>query len=131
MNSLFLVLPVVALTAACTQLPSASEVSASLEKRATERWALLIKGDLAGAYQYLSPATRDVLPFENYRGSIKLGLWRSVEINKVVCTSDVLCSVQLNMHYSYKPKGSPVYDGTRALSETWKKDGGQWWHIPE
>ena len=130
MNFLLLALPVMALTA-CAPLPSASEGSASLEVRAAERWARLIKGDLAGAYQYLSPATREILTLENYKGSIKPGLWRSVEINKVVCTSDVLCSVQLNMHYSYKPKGSPVYDGTRALSETWKKDGGQWWHIPE
>jgi hypothetical protein len=131
MNFLFLALPFVAFTAACTQLPSASEVPASLEQRATERWALLIKGDVAGAYQYLSPVTREILSLESYKGSIKPGLWRSVEINEVVCTSDVLCSVQLNMHYSYKPKGASAFDGTRPLSETWKKDGGQWWHIPE
>jgi len=130
MNFLLLALPIVAL-AACAPLSSTSENSASLETRAVERWALLIKGDVAGAYRYLSPATREILPLENYRGSIKPGLWRSVEISKVVCASEELCTVQLNLSYSYKPRGSSAYDGTRPLSETWKKDGGQWWHIPE
>lgn len=125
----YLALSVVVL-AACASVPS--DGVASLDQRATQRWALLVKGDLEGAYGFLSPATREITSFERYRSGIKLGMWRGAEVGEVVCSTSEICSVKVDVSYTYKPKfGSSAHERVLSLPETWKKDGGQWWYVPD
>lgn len=128
MRFLFFVLTVFFL-AACASVPGGS--SGTLEQRVTERWALLIQGKLADAYGYLSPASRDVISLDKYQGSIKPGIWRGAEVGKVSCASETLCTVEVNVSYVFKPKGASVHEGVRMVPETWKKDAGRWWYIPD
>ena len=129
MRDLVWAFPIVVL-AACATAPEAVDSNGGLEQRVVERWSLLAKGKVADAYGFLSPATREITSLERYQGSIKPGIWLGAKAGTSVCTSDDLCTVEVHVSYSYKAKGVPPYEGVRTLSETWKKDGGQWWYVP-
>ncbi len=122
-------LPVVVL-AACAVGPGKFGGSAALENRVEARWSSLVRSDLAGAYAFLSPAARETTSFEKYAGSIKPGLWRSASIAKVDCATEDLCTVDVNVKYVFKPRKGPALENVRALSETWRQVGGEWWFVP-
>lgn len=130
MKKLFLVLPVVIL-AACATAPEVVDGAGGLEQRVAERWSLLVKGKVVEAYGFLSPAAREITSLEKYQGSLKPGMWREAKVGKSVCASEDVCTVEVHVSYSYKPKGLPVYEGVRTLPETWRKDAGQWWYVPD
>lgn len=105
--------------------------SSTLEQRVEERWALLLQGKLADAYTYISPASRELITLEKYLGSVKSGMWRSAKISKVSCESETLCTVEVDISYTFKPKGGKVYEGFRVIPETWRRDAGVWWNVPD
>lgn len=129
MKSVFSVLFVVFL-AACAAVPGKAGGPAALESRVEARWNLLARGDLAAAYAYLSPAAREVTSFEKYAGSLKPGAWRSGTVDKVVCSADDLCNVDVNVKYVFKPRNGPAVENARVLSEMWRQVGGEWWFVP-
>ena len=120
----------VALLAACAAVPCKAGGSAALESRVEARWSVLARGDLAAAYAYLSPAAREVTSFEKYAGGIKPGIWRSGTVDKVVCTTDDLCAVDVSVKYVFKPRNGPALENTRVVNETWRQVGGEWWFVP-
>jgi hypothetical protein len=121
----------VALLVACADLPGKAGGPAVLEKRAEARWELLVQGNLAEAYAYLSPATREVTSLEKYLGSVKPGLWRSGSVSKVVCTVEDVCSVEVDVKYAFKPRGASMMESVRSIKETWRKVAGEWWLVPD
>ena len=117
--------------AACADLPGKAGGPSALEKRAEARWEWLVQGKVAEAYAYLSPATREVTSLEKYSGSIKPGRWRSGTVSKVTCASKEVCSVEVDLRYFFRPRGSPVLESVKTISETWRKDAGEWWLVPD
>ena len=96
----------------------------AVAERAKARWQRLIAGDLAGAYAYLSPATRATLSVDAYRARHKVGMYRSVKIDDVNCEGEV-CTVKLSLTYDYKRYKAV----TTPLTERWVISQGQAWFV--
>lgn len=94
-------------------------------ERVQSRWDALIKGDLAAAYEYLSPGSRSVLSLEAYKAMIHPGLWKKVSVDSVACEQD-RCDVVILLEYHYRDMKSAV---TRQ-NEIWLQEGGNWWYVP-
>ena len=94
-------------------------------KKAQSRWDALIKGDLAAAYEYLSPGTRSMVSLEAYKIKIRPGLWKKVDVDSVTCERD-RCDVVIMLEYSYRGMKSKV----TPLNEIWLQEGGSWWYVP-
>ncbi len=116
---------------ACADLPGKAGGPSSLEKRVEARWELLVQGKVAEAYAYLSPATREVTSLGKYSGSIRPGMWRSGTVSKVTCAAKDVCSVVVDLKYVFKPRGSRALESVTTLVETWRKDAGEWWLVPD
>jgi hypothetical protein len=102
-----------------------ADAKSVVAKRAQSRWGALIKGDLAAAYEYLSPGTRSVLSLEEYGARIRTMRWKKTSVDSVVCERD-RCDVAIMLEYSYRDIKSIE---TRQI-ETWLHEGGNWWYVP-
>lgn len=89
-----------------------------------ERWDFLIAGNLDKAYGYISPAGRSVTSLNDYRLRIKPGGWKSVEVKKVSCESE-LCKVDFILYYKILGK----IDTQNEFTENWVKEGNDWWFV--
>ena len=45
--------------------------------RANARWQALLRGDLAAAYEYLSPGSKAAMSLDLYKGKHKIGMYRA------------------------------------------------------
>jgi hypothetical protein len=97
---------------------------ALVTKRAEERWALLIKGDLKAAYGYLSPGSRAVISLERYEARTKTGNFREIRIDRVSCETEI-CKVRLFLTYDHRMMQGIV----TPLEESWVFEGGQAWFV--
>jgi len=92
--------------------------------RAKARWDALIKLDVAGAYEFLSPASKATMPLDVYRAKHKLGLYREAKVDSVKCEADA-CTVEIRLTYDYKRfKGI-----TTPVVEKWIITQGQAWFV--
>ena len=92
--------------------------------RAKARWDALIKLDVAGAYEFLSPASKATMPLDVYRAKHKLGLYREAKVDSVKCEADT-CTVEVRLTYDYKRfKGI-----TTPVLEKWIITQGQAWFV--
>lgn len=96
-----------------------------VKELAAARWDALIAGDLARAYEYLSPGTRDVMSLDLYKKKTRPGSWKKASIDEVSCEQD-RCGVTVVIEYSYRDMKSIE---TR-LNEVWLQEGGKWWYVP-
>ena len=108
---------------AASPAPSGS-VKEEVEARAAARWQALLKGDLETAYQFLSPASKAVLPLDVYKGKHKIGMYRKAKVDAVACEADV-CTVTMSVTYDYKRKKGLV----TPLTEKWIISGGRAWYV--
>lgn len=92
---------------------------------AIARWNALIAGDLAGAYEFLSPGTRSVMTLDLYKRKTRAGGWKKASVDTVSCEQD-RCGVTMVIEYSYRDMKSIE---TR-LNEVWLQEGGKWWYVP-
>jgi len=106
-----------------TGLTEAARV-ATVTKRAEERWALLIKGDIKAAYAYLSPASRAVTSLDRYVARTRTGNFREIRIDQVSCETEV-CRVRLYLTFDHRMMQGIV----TPLEETWVFEGGQAWFV--
>jgi len=95
-----------------------------VQERAQARWDLMLKGDLTGAYEYMSPGTRAVMTRDQFASSVRTGFWKAVKVDKVVCETPASCEAHLTVDYEFR--GSPV---RTPAKETWVKDGSTWWYL--
>lgn len=94
-------------------------------ERATQRWNALMAGDLAKAYEYMSPGTREVMSLDLYKKKIRAGAWKKANVDTVSCEQD-RCEVTMVIEYGYRDMKSIE---TR-LNEVWLQEGGKWWYVP-
>lgn len=103
----------------------------ALTERAGARWAALIKGDLASAYGYLTPAYRDVVSLQQYMGRVgNVVDWRLARVRDVRYDSPTVASVTMEVTYKYAlPGAGDVLESVRLLDEKWQYKQRDWWYI--
>lgn len=111
--------------AGCAATGMGADPKDVVAKQALSRWDALIKGDVAAAYEYLSPGTREVMSLDLYKTRIRVGGWHKAKVDTVSCEQD-RCDVSLLIEYSYRDMKSIE---TR-LNESWIQDSGKWWYVP-
>ena len=119
----------VAILSSCASLGGAKDAESIVRERAMQRWEHLLAGELDLAYDYLSPGTRALMSAKQYKGRIRLGLWRGAKIQSVECV-DNACKVNVIVEYSYR-RSRFRQDGETVVSEDWVYDDGMWWHVPQ
>lgn len=101
--------------------PAAEEV---VKERAQARWDALVKGDTKAAYAFLSPGSRAVLTPESYATSIRVGFWKSAQVNRVVCGTQQTCEAHVTIEYEFQAQRIKT-----PLRETWIREGTDWWYL--
>jgi len=106
----------------------------SIEKRAIERWDTLLGGDLAGAYEYLSPGYRSSVTSMQYQRAILLQKikWTSASYKDSVC-EDSVCKVKISLGFTVYGAlpGVKSYSGVQDIEESWMLVDGSWYLVPE
>jgi hypothetical protein len=98
--------------------------SAAVRERAEARWQALTKDDIATAYDYLSPTTREVVSLEQYRAKVARRRFREAKVEGVECEAE-LCKVKIRLTFDHpRMKGLVV-----PLEETWIIERGQFWYV--
>lgn len=122
-----LLLGLLSLLSACAGLgPNTPEQAVSA--RAQARWNALVAGDQQQAYQFLSPASRALLSYENFRARFGAGAaWKSAQVFKVVCEQADRCTATIKVTYRPAlPRGS-IDTIETSVDEVWLLESGQWW----
>ncbi|MEO6423658.1 MAG: hypothetical protein ABIR84_13555 [Candidatus Nitrotoga sp.] len=92
---------------------------------AAARWEALIKGDIAKAYTFLSPGTRDVMSLDLYKAKIRSGNWKKANVDSVSCEHDQ-CKASIAIEYGYRD----IKSLETRLEENWLRQNGKWWYVP-
>ncbi|MCY7328120.1 MAG: hypothetical protein LH618_06205 [Saprospiraceae bacterium] len=91
--------------------------------RAQQRWNALLKRDMEGAYQFISPGGRSLMSLEDYRPRLNTGFWRGATVKEAKCAGET-CEVTVAVDM--------VVEGvkfTNPIQETWILDAGKWWFV--
>lgn len=93
-------------------------------ERAQARWQVLIKGDVEGAYQFLSSGSKAATSLEAYKSKTRPGIWRGAKVDQVECEAEI-CKVVMQITYDTKPmKGIQT-----PFNESWIIENGSAWYI--
>jgi hypothetical protein len=105
-----------------------------IEKRATARWNALLSGDLAGAYEFLSPGYRSSVSSLQYQRSILLKQvnWTAARYIESDCT-ETICKVTISLDYTLYGAlpGVSSFKGTQMIDESWVLIDNTWHLVPE
>lgn len=105
-----------------------------LRERATARWEALLGGDLAGAYEYLSPGYRSSVSSLQYQRSILMRrvAWTSAEYIGSEC-SEYTCRVKMLVGFAIHGAlpGVKSIEDDDTIEESWVLTGGQWYLVPQ
>ena len=113
---------------ACASKPAQTPEQLVAE-RAEARWQRLIKQDFAGAYAYLTPSYRGVVPEAQYRMRFgTAGAWKSVIIHEVTCEPEA-CKVKVRLTTELRVPlfAARISEVTTYFDERWVREDGQWW----
>lgn len=107
--------------------------TSTVEERATVRWEKLLSGDLAGAYEYLSPGYRSSVSSLDYQRAMLLNRvqWTDAQYKSSECT-ELTCDVkiQLGFKVSNVLPGVKSYEGEKDIVESWILVDGIWYLVP-
>jgi len=121
------VLGVAAVLAGCATIgpgSSAEQKQKVVAERAQARWDVLIKGDVASAYQFLSAGSKAETSAQLYKAKMKPGMWREARVSKVDCGAET-CKVTMLVTYDAKRmKGLET-----PVEETWIIENGSAWYV--
>ena len=98
-------------------------VSSLVVDRAQQRWNALLKRDMDGAYQFISPGGRSLMSVEDYRPRVNTGFWRGAKVKEASCAAET-CEVTVLVDM--------LVEGvkfTNPVKETWILDAGKWWFV--
>ena len=104
-----------------------------IEERATARWEAIFSGNLAGAYEYLTPAYRTSVSSLQYQRSILLKrvAWTSAKYMDSKC-EETTCKVRFDVGFAVSGvlPGVKSFNGTQIIEESWVLVDGQWYFVP-
>lgn len=118
--------------AGCTN----KDATADVEKRAMERWNLLIAHQAEKAYDYLSPGTRETQTRESYAAAMNSRpvQWTAAKFNRKECDAD-RCKLYIDVSYSLAMPGAgaigKAIGSTSTQSETWVRVKDDWYFLPK
>ena len=119
------------LTGACATSTGSDN---SIEKRVMARWDTYLSGDLAGTYEYLSPAYRSSVGSLDYQRSLlqMKVTWRGARYIESECT-ETICKVTVLIDYTLYGvlPGVKSFEGSQEIDESWIKDQGIWYLVPK
>ena len=102
-----------------------------VESRALQYWQARLKGDLAKAYTYASPAFRAARTFEQYKSRFGSGaLIKEVEVYKVTCEA-LKCSARMQLTAQLNLPTIKIDSMNTYVDEVWVLEGGSWWRFEE
>lgn len=117
------------LSACASTEPKVSDI----EERVTAYWDTLFSGDLAGAYEFLSPGYRSSVSSMDYQRSIlmKQVQWTSAKYVSSDCT-ETTCTVEISLGYRVAGAvpGVKSFTGFQNVEESWINIDGMWYLVP-
>lgn len=114
---------------ACDSEPEVSPEQ-RVADRAAQRWQALIDKDLNRAYEFFSPAYRQAVSVERYKGSFGGSvIWQDAEVKTVKCGENV-CDVTMMIVYKYNVRAAS-FESNKILEEKWILSDGAWWYFQE
>jgi len=97
---------------------------ALVTERINARWDLLIKGDLDGAYKFLSAGSQEAMSLKVYKAKVKPGMWRAVKVDSMDCEAEI-CQVKMILTYDHR-----LMKGIQTpFQETWILEKGNAWYV--
>lgn len=111
-----------------------SDAAAPLERRATDRWKLLIAKDGVRAYGYLTPGYRAKKTEKEYKDWVdsRPVKWLSAAYQEYSCDTPDSCRVNLFLTLETTLRGVSGAQQTFAtIDERWLRLEGVWYHLPE
>jgi hypothetical protein len=124
----------VADTTAGGKVAVSADPHAPLERRATDRWKLLIGAEPKRAYQYLTPGYRATKSEKDYVdwAAARQVVWTQAQYQDHTCSDPESCKVGLQLTVKVKLRGvAGEHDTTTYISENWLKIDGVWYHLPK
>ncbi len=104
-----------------------------IEQRVTARWETLLSGDLAGAYEFLSPGYRSSVSSMQYQRSVLLQQvkWTSAKYVESTC-EETTCNVKVLVGFTVYGAlpGVKSFNGTKDIEESWVLISGNWYLVP-
>ena len=101
---------------------------AAVKERAGARWAAMMKGDIDGAYAFLSPASRQAVSPEALASRVGAAKYTAATVEWVSCEAES-CKVQIKLTYDYPIQGKMMRGIQTPLTETWVFDKGNAWLV--
>lgn len=99
-----------------------------LRTRAEGRWAALIAGDFDKAYEFETPAYRQLYNARQHRAKYGSGLlWQRAKVVGMEPKSPGVVTVTLEVDYSFHVSGQGMMDNKGSVTETWLWVDDQWW----
>ncbi len=102
---------------------SADAAVQQVTARAQLRWNALLKGDMAVAYQFISPGGRSLMSLEQYRPRVNTGFWRGAKVKEASCAAET-CDVTVLVDMTIEG-----VKFTNPIKESWILDAGKWWFV--
>lgn len=133
----WVVLGLILALAACAGGPGRGKADASpeaaIERRAIERWNLLIENNFYAAYEYLTPGYRATRAVSAYAAGTKPAImnWTAIEWRGVDCEVPDSCLARLLLQYTVQMQGAGAVPGLTEIKERWVRLDGNWYHLPE
>jgi hypothetical protein len=108
--------------------------SNNIDARAQARWDTLLSGDLAGAYEYLSPGQRSAISSLDYQRDLLMTpvRWTGAVVGGSECSEDA-CTVQVDLDFMVVGAlpGIRKFESSKVITENWIRVNGQWWYVPK
>lgn len=112
----------------CASTPPAPPQD-NVRQLATQRWQALLAKDYKRAYDMSAPAYRKLNSVELYT-TRKMSVpvrWLSAKVVRVDCESEERCTARVEIESRPIAPNAPRMPLVGVISETWVRDGGQWW----
>ena len=120
------------LLGACATMTKKEDVSV-VDKRAVERWNLLIAGKAEKSYDYLSPGYQKTQSRENYAAQMnnRPVHWKKVSFLNKDCSEDV-CHVRLLVDFTVNVSIGMGREASSVdvVKEDWLNTDGHWYFLP-
>lgn len=103
------------------------------ERRAVERWNLLIAHNAEKAYDYLSPGYRATKKRDDYAREMndRPVKWTKVAPYREACDKPDVCVIDLQLDIGVKVPGvSQTVSSVGFVTETWIRTRGKWYVLP-
>jgi hypothetical protein len=105
----------------------------NVDRRAVERWNLLISHEADKAWDYLTPGYRATQPRGDYAKAMNTRpvVWKSATFHDKDCDAQ-RCTVHVDVTYGIPMPGMPgkTSEATSRQTETWLLVDGDWYFLP-